>query len=133
MPNLAEEMSNEVESMMLQLQEDGLSQQCSITNYGDGNYDTSTGSFTRTEESQTVVGSIFDASSSPSTYYNLDNSLIKSGDHILFLSPKDIDSEPVTIEPDSLVEIDSSKYTVIASGKISPGGTVIAYNAILRG
>ena len=136
MATLAEELSQEVTDLLDELKSDGLAQECLITKRASGAYDPSTGATAVTETTQTVVGSIFDSfseSALPSTFENINNSLIKTGDRVLLLSATDTSGNAVEIEPDFLVSVNGRVFTVITSGAIDPGSVVINYIAVLRG
>ena len=136
MATLAEELSQEVTDLLDELKSDGLAQECLITKRASGAYDPTTGTTAVTGTTQTVLGAIFDSfseSALPSTFENINNSLIKTGDRRLLLSATDINDNAVEIEPDYLVTANSRTYTVIVSGAIDPGGVVVAHDAVLRG
>lgn len=136
MATLAEELSQEVTDLLDELKSDGLAQECLITKRASGAYDPATGTTAVTETTQTALGALFDSFSElalPSTFENINNSLIKTGDRILLLSATDTSGNAVDVEPDFLVTVNGRAYTVITLGAIDPGGIVINYVAILRG
>ena len=103
MATLAEELSQEVTDLLDELNADGLAQECLITKRASGAYDPTTGTTSVTETTQTAIGAIFDSFSElalPSTFENINNSLVKAGDRILLLSATDTSGNAVDIEPD---------------------------------
>ena len=128
------ELARDVEDLLQELAVEGLAQNVTLTKRTSGAYDPAMGITPVTETNQIVLGAIFDLDSSPSTLQNIQDGLIKVGDRRALLSVTDTSGADVTVEPDYIItDKNSSKYTVIKSGLVDPGGESIVHDLILRG
>jgi len=105
-------------------------QTVTITRQSAGSYNPATGAATVTTTTQTGVGVIFDYG-----LKQIDGTLIKAGDKLLYLSPYNSAGAALTAPVlNDTVTIGGATYTVVMPLKtVNPGGTVIMYELNLRG
>lgn len=99
-------------------------QAITLSHKSSGAYDPATGSATVTPANTAGVGAIFDYGNQ-----SIDGTLIKQGDKQLILSAYGI----TTIGAGDTVTIGSITYVITHIKEINPAGTVVLYEANLRG
>jgi len=108
----------------------GKGQQVSISHVIPGTYDPTTGGLTGGSTSvQTGTGAVFEYGNK-----NIDGTLIKVGDKQLLLSALKTDgTELVPPVVNDTVTIGGTVYTITQIKPLSPAGTIVLFDANLRG
>lgn len=96
-----------------------------LTRLAAGAYDTATSSATAAETETATRGVVLPLSRG---FIHTANTNIKAGDQQLLL-PGDIDPPAI----DDIVTLGADKHSIIEVSPLSPGGTVLLYDCVIRG